>query len=196
MNVFAKRGEYEKAAQARNKIFSLNHIQDVALIKSEDDGKRSGPKESFRIESYDVAHLSGTNNVGVMVVMENGEFKKSDYRKFKIRNSSGNDIGALAEILERRLKHADWPWPNLIVLDGGLAQLNTAKRVYQGSALGIHKGLALVDLIAVTKDEKHQPKVIIGDEIVANKYKKEILQINNEAHRFAIKYHRSKRLII
>jgi len=227
MKALAKVSEYEKAGEIRNKIFALKHILDVALIKEEHDhpvyqnshpslgkeGKGEVPfsppilrrsTESargggiFRIEAYDVAHLFGSNNVGVMVVWEDGELKKSDYRKFKIRNSKGNDIGALQEILERRLKHTEWPGPDLIVVDGGSVQYNLAKKI-------LDQGLTLVQTVAVTKDDKHKPKGIIGlpalreqaaDENIIKKYKKEILLINNEAHRFALAFHRQKRNVI
>jgi excinuclease ABC subunit C len=185
MKAFAKRGEYENAGQTRNKIFSLNHIQDVALLPSLDKEGLREVGESFRIEAYDAAHLSGTNNVGVMVVMERGEYKKSDYRKFKIQNSKGNDTGALAEMLNRRLGHAEWPYPNLVVVDGGLAQLNIARKITRQHRM-------LTPIVAVTKDDHHKSKAIIGDEAIVSKYKSQILQINNEAHRFAVKYHRSK----
>jgi excinuclease ABC subunit C len=128
-----------------------------------------------------------------MVVMENNEFKKSDYRKFIIRNSQGNDIGALQEMLERRLRHTEWPMPDLMVVDGGLAQLNIAN---QSLAFGMSKSLALVSTVAVTKNDRHKPKVIIGDERMIEKYKKQILLINNEVHRFAISFHRQKRSVI
>lgn len=190
MNAFAKRGEYEMAGEVKRRIFALNHIQDVSLIRETSPNPHLGRGEGeVRIEAYDVAHLSGTNNVGVQVVMENGKFKKSDYRKFKIRNSKGNDIGALEEILIRRLRHTEWSYPNLIVVDGGLAHLNTARQIFNGLPLRNR-------IVSVTKDIKHKPKAIIGNKNLISNYIKEILQINNEAHRFAIKYHRSKRLIL
>lgn len=182
-----------------------------SLVKEEWRGlaSRGG---CFRIEAYDLAHLSGTNNVGVMVVMENRsgaswELKKSDYRKFKIRNTKGNDIGALKEILERRFKHKEWPSPDLIVVDGGMGQVNVARNIIElnrprhqnatpsSSDEGVRSKLK-VTIVAVTKDNHHKPKAIIGDENIINKYKKEILLINNEAHRFAITFHRQKRNVI
>jgi excinuclease ABC subunit C len=188
MNVLAKENKFEKANDIKRQIFALEHIQDVALIKS--DGTSYKNEKPFRIEAYDAAHLSGTNNVGVMVVMEDGELKKNDYRKFNIRESKGNDVSALKEILARRLKHTDWPSPDLIVVDGGIAQLNIAKNL-------LYQGLTLVwRVVAVTKDDKHKPKVIIGEESLIKKHKKEILLINNEAHRFAIAFHRQKRNVI
>jgi excinuclease ABC subunit C len=193
MKIFARIGEYERANYIKRQIFALGHIQDVALLKSNDTEFASLKSEdSFRIEAYDAAHLSGTNNVGVMIVMENGEFKKSDYRKFKIQNSKGNDIGALKEIMERRLNHSEWPLPNLIVLDGGIAQLNASKEIINKK----RQGFTLMGLVAVTKDEKHKPKALIGDESIIKKYKKEILLANNEAHRLAVAFHRQRRSAI
>lgn len=184
MKTYAKSREFESAKQVRDTIFSLQHIRDVSLIKEEKDETKTGAS-NFRIEAYDAAHLSGTNNVGVMVVMENGEFKKSDYRKFNIKKSQGSDIDALKEILERRLRHSEWNKADLIVLDGSLAQLNAAKSLIKG-----------ISLVAVTKDERHKAKAIIGEENLVKKYKKEILAINNEAHRFAIAFHRKRRSAI
>jgi excinuclease ABC subunit C len=203
MKAYAKERKFEEAKKTRDTIFALRHIQDVAVIKadqSQSDVNFFGPRISsselrpdtqkstsdrlFRIEAYDAAHLAGSNNVGVMVVMEDGELKKSDYRKFKIQNSKGSDVGALQEMLERRLKHTDWTLPNLIVVDGNLIQLNVAKK------------LMSIPLVAVTKDERHKAKAIIGAENLVKKYKKEILLINNEAHRFAIAFHRKRRSAI
>ncbi len=233
MSSFAKIGQYEQAGEVKKRIFALNHIQDVILIGTDHPVHQNGHpsltkegKGEFRIEAYDTSHLSGTNNVGVMVVMEDGpastrldesakraqggEFKKSDYRKFIIRNTKGDDIGALKEMLERRLKHTEWPMPDLIVLDGGIAQINTVKHILTGKGFGSFnrpchqndtpsssdEGDSLKSstaIVAVTKDSKHQAKAIIGDEEIVSKYKKEILAINNEAHRFAISFHRQKR---
>ncbi len=178
MAVYAKSKKFEKAKEVRDTIFALQHIQDVSVIASEAKQSREA---DFRIEAFDAAHLMGTNNVGVMVVWENGELKKSDYRKFKINDSKGNDAGALKEMLERRLKHVDWPAPDLIVVDGNMIQLNIVKK------------LTNIPVVAVTKDERHKAKALIGDAEAIKNYKKQILLINAEAHRFAIKYHRQLR---
>jgi len=216
MKVLVKKQLFEKANVVKKQIFSLEHIQDVALIKNEHnlpltpslsggENRAEGPLTRglgvLRIEAYDIAHLSGTNNVGVMVVMEDGEFIKSDYRKFIIKNCKGNDIGALQEILERRLKHPEWPKPNLIVVDGGLAHLNIANKVLDKHKGFAFEGEAFVFVGAVTKDDKHKAKAIISSanqncQDIIKKYKKEILSINNEAHRFALAFHRQKRSAI
>ncbi len=140
-----------------------------------------------RIEAYDIAHMGGKNMVGVMTVVENGEPEKSEYKKFKIRTQANtNDTGALAEILERRLAHKEWVYPNLIVVDGGIAQINVARVILSRVALDI-------PVVSVVKDEKHKPKAIMGDEKFSLKYKREILLANSEAHRFAIAYHKKMR---
>ncbi len=195
MHEYAKKQEFEKAAGVRKTIFAVNHIQDVALLKQENrmdasaggEVASNGSLRAFRIEAYDVAHSSGTSVVGVMVAIEDGEPKKSDYRKFKIKLNPGvNDTAALKEILRRRLGHLEWPMPNLIVVDGGQAQLNAAISVLA------ERGLA-IDLVSVVKDERHKPRGIMGDEAISQKYKSQIILANSEAHRFAIAYHRKKR---
>ncbi len=200
----AKAREFEKAGIIKRQIFSLNHINDVALIKEDrmlslDLSARpellrnvgysqiNPQKAIFRIEAYDIAHMSGKNMVGVMTVVENGEVNKSEYKKFKIRTQSdANDTGALKEVLERRLAHHEWQYPRLIVVDGSTAQMNTAKKVLATSGIEI-------PIVGVVKDERHRPKNIIGDKGYAKKYDKEILLANNEAHRFAINYHKNTR---
>ncbi|MEK9185282.1 MAG: GIY-YIG nuclease family protein, partial [Patescibacteria group bacterium] len=181
MAVFAKNREFEKANQIKKKTFTLQHIQDIALLKNP-KFKARNPK--FRVEAYDVSHISGTNVVGVTVVIENGELKKNDYRKFKIKIQKNDDVGALREVLERRLKHHEWPYPDLIVVDGGEAQINVAKAELEKKGLNIR-------VIAVVKNEKHKPQKIIGTYSVDTK--KDILLANSEAHRFAIRYHRHLR---
>jgi excinuclease UvrABC nuclease subunit len=203
MKAYAKSKDFEMAKKTRDTIFALQHIQDVSIIAREENQKSNFSRftlprrrggayatQNFtsdfphRIEAYDAAHLAGSNNVGVMVVMENGELKKSDYRKFKIQNTQGNDLGALKEMLERRLKHTEWPMPDLIVVDGNLNQVNVVKT------------LTKIPVVAVTKDDRHKAKALIGAEELVNKYQKEILRINSEAHRFAIAFHRQRRSAI
>ena len=157
-------------------MFALNHIQDVALIKSDFSGDGNS-HETFRIEAYDVAHISGTNTVGVMVVVENGSPNKAEYRKFKINNSVQNDVAGLAEMLERRLKHSEWQFPNIIVVDGSVAQKNVAEKIIStyGRSPERRKNFgAKIDVVAVTKDERHRPKTIQGREDIIEKYKKDI----------------------
>lgn len=186
MAAHAKNREFEKAAQARKTVFALEHIQDIALIKNYQPQRFSGLK-TFRIESYDVAHMAGKSVVGVMTVVEDGEARRSEYRKFKIRQNPGvNDTAALKEILNRRLNHEEWPLPHIIVVDGGKAQINAAEAVLKERNMEI-------DVVSVVKDERHKPREILGKQSLTTKHESEILIANSESHRFAIAYHRNLR---
>ncbi|MBI3888316.1 GIY-YIG nuclease family protein [Candidatus Nomurabacteria bacterium] len=200
MKDYAKAREFEKAGEIKRQMFALQHINDVALLKQENFSRSSLPRVrggshtdknfpvSFaRIESYDIAHMGGKNMVGVMTVVEDGEVAKNEYKKFKIRTqNNANDTGALTEVLERRLAHTEWQYPNLIVVDGGVAQLHAGMSVLKKLGLKI-------PVVAVLKDEKHKPKDILGASEFTKKYKREILLSNSEAHRFAIAYHKNLR---
>lgn len=187
MKQCAKEQKFEQANQIKRQIFSLQHINDVSLIKNSLEPSIYNLTSNFRIEAYDIAHMSGKNMVGVMTVVEGGEVNKSEYKKFKIRTQSdANDTGALKEVLERRLAHNEWQYPRLIVVDGSTAQMNTAKKVLTSMGLEI-------PIVGVVKDEMHRPKNIIGDRVYTGKYEKEILLANSEAHRFAITYHKKTR---
>jgi len=184
MDMYAKKLLFEKANEIKKKIFALEHIKDVSLIKKEDIEKRVS---DFRIESYDIAHISGTNMVGVMTVIENGESNKQEYRKFIIKGfTSSNDVGALGEVFTRRLAHTEWQFPNLIVVDGALPQKSKLE-----SILNL-KGIQ-IPVVAVVKNEKHKPKGILGLKKFTEKYKSEIILANAEAHRFAVEFHRKRR---
>jgi excinuclease ABC subunit C len=185
MKMYADYQEFEKAEKIKRTIFALNHIQDVALIKEENIEEKTG--KAFRIEAYDVAHISGTNTVGVMTVVENGMVNKAEYRKFKINESVQNDVAGLGEMLRRRLNHEEWKFPDIIVVDGSTAQKNIAEKTLK------QFGVPDIIVVAVTKDERHRPKMITGREDLIHKYESEILLANSEAHRFAIKYHRERR---
>jgi len=192
MKEYTNTQEFEKAAGIRNTIYALNHIQDIALLKRAgiDESAGGGMSKNgdvFRIEAYDVAHISGKNVVGVMVVVEDGEVNKSQYRKFKININPGvNDTAALKEILRRRLGHLEWPMPQVIAVDGAQAQINAATEVLKERGLDI-------PIVSVVKDERHKPRELLGDPAMANQWGKAILLANSEAHRFAITYHRKKR---
>jgi excinuclease ABC subunit C len=185
MHECAKKHEFEMAGEIKNRIFALMHINDIALLKNENIESKIG--DTFRIEAYDIAHMSGKNMVGVMTVVVDGEVDKSEYKKFKIRTQAGsNDVGALKEVLERRLAHTEWPYPSLIVVDGSIAQINIANSILK--KVGVE-----VPVVSVVKDDRHKAKAIMGDEKFALKYKREILLANSEAHRFAIGYHKQMR---
>lgn len=185
MRGYARRQEFEKADATKRKIFALTHIQDIALIRRDmyhyEDSHRA------RIEAYDIAHLGGTDMVGVMTVVEEGNVARNEYRKFKIQSvKSSNDTAALREVLDRRLAHAEWPMPQVIVVDGSTAQKNAAEFVLKKYGITI-------PVVAVVKDEHHRPKRLLGPTILIRQHENSILLANAEAHRFAIAYHRQKR---
>ncbi|MFT7558073.1 MAG: excinuclease ABC subunit C [Planctomycetota bacterium] len=183
MKSVAKKLEFERAGRIKSKIFALQHIQDVSLLTRENIHAGSG----FRIEAYDIAHMGGQNMVGVMVVLDGGVPDKSSYRKFIIRSvDRANDTAALTEVLVRRFRHDDWPAPDLVVVDGGEAQLRVGQEVVR--TMGIE-----VPVVSVVKDERHKPKAIKGRKVLTEKHKDAILLANNESHRFALSFHVQKR---
>lgn len=178
MNEYAKALEFEKAQQVRNTLYALNHIQDVSLIKTDVDVAIDG----FRIEAYDIAHMSGKDTVGVMTVVINGEVQKSQYKKFKLSKDANDDTAGLREILIRRFTHPEWKFPDLVVIDGGVGQINVALEIVKS-----------IPIVSVVKNEAHRPDHFLGDSKFAGLHAKDILLANNEAHRFAIAYHKKVR---
>jgi excinuclease ABC subunit C len=181
MKAYAKNHMFEKAAQVRNTLFALDHIKDISLIQEENIV--SFKDKAFRIEGYDVAHISGTSRVGVMTVIVGKEKEKNEYRKFKLSEGVNDDYGGLRDILLRRFTHKEWTYPDLIVIDGGQAQKEVAEKVLASLSLPI-------PCVSVVKNERHKPKNILGDKVHVDYHKKEILLVNSEAHRFAISYHK------
>lgn len=181
----AKKQNFELAGELKQKVFALEHIQDISLIKR--DLVTSFSEDEFRIEAYDIAHISGSAMVGVMTVVCNSLAQKNDYRKFIIRGfDKANDAGALREVLVRRFSHPEWRFPSAIVVDGNTIQINVAKEVLSTLSLDI-------PIIAVTKDERHRPKAISGQKDLVENHKYAILLANSEAHRYGISFHRARR---
>lgn len=181
MNEEAKQLHFEKAQEIKKTIFALTHIRDSVLIKHTQETMLTSGK-SIRIEGYDVAHISGTNRVGVMVVLENGEPQKAEYRKFKLPERINDDYAALREMLTRRFTHTEWQFPDLIVIDGGPGQMNIAKEVLSDYKLA-------TPLVSVVKNAAHKPDHFLGEHKYVEMYKQEILLTNSESHRFAMSYH-------
>lgn len=184
MKNYIKKEEFEKAGQIRNRLFSLEHINDVNLITDEE--LISFKDKDFRVEGYDVAHISGTYRVGVMSVIEGNEKEIGEYRKFKLTEKINDDYAGLREILRRRLSHTEWRLPDLFVFDGGLGQKQIGEKIL------VEFGV-IIPCVSVVKDDKHKPRDILGDKIYIDNYKKAILLANYEAHRFAISYHKQLR---
>ncbi len=221
MQIAGKKEEFEKAAVLRNKIFALNHIRDVALINREFSEPIQDTRykiQNTRIEAYDISNISGQHAVGSMVVFENGQPNKSQYRKFKIKTVEGsNDVAMMKEVLSRRFNN-DWMMPDLILLDGGLGHLNMAEKLLH-EELGLALDIASVAkgkerknldirtafihntkylLQAYPRDKIHDTSDLVSqdDELkIDNILQDKLLvkSIMDEAHRFAIGYHRKLR---
>jgi excinuclease ABC subunit C len=194
MQEYSKNHEFEKAANIRNKIFALKHIQDIALISKETPLPQSlssrGASEDMerfsRIEAYDISNIFGKYATGSMIVFTNGQVDKSEYRKFKIKTIEGiNDVEMMKEVLRRRLRHKEWPFPDLILIDGGLGQYNGAREVIKEVGVDI-------PVVALAKGPTRKGEKIFSS--IPLKMDVNFLKaIRDEAHRFAIWYHRKLR---
>ena len=150
----------------------------------------------IRIEGYDVSNLQGTLAVGSMAVFEGGLPNKNEYRKFKIKTVKGqNDVASLAEILKRRMKHQEWPLPDLILIDGGKGQLKSAKNIDIPTIALAKIGdkdsamFATSDGKLFTKFSRNYAQLSKLPPNLSNLF----LQIRDEAHRFAIGYNKLRR---
>ena len=143
------------------------------------------------IEAYDISNIQGTEATGSMVTFVNGKPDKNFYRKFRIKTVHGpNDVAMLKEVLSRRLKHAEWPYPDLILIDGGKAQLNAALCALRGGAQRIR-------VVALAKKNNELyieglKKPVLLKEMPQDIFSV-ILQARDEAHRFARAYHHKLR---
>jgi len=193
MKLAAKEERFEEAAIARRQLFALDHVQDVSLIKEDSlwisevhSSRGHRISTGLRIEAYDTAHLAGTNAIGVVVAVVGGVPEKKSYRTFRIRGFKKNDdIASLKEILSRRLGHPEWPFPNVVVVDGGRTQKKAAETVL--TEVGVQ-----IPVVAVVKDERHRPREIIGAR-AAGISEADAVLANSEAHRFSLAKHRQAR---
>lgn len=158
-----------------------------------------GLKDVVRMEAYDISNISGFESVGSMVVYEKGRPKRSDYRKFKIKWVQGpNDYASMEEVLTRRFTHESngefdsfARLPDLILMDGGRGQVNIALKVL--NELGIS-----IPVCGMVKDDHHRTRGLYFDNVeipidTSSEGFRLITRIQDEAHRFAIEYHRSLR---
>jgi len=200
----------------KNAMDMLNQYGDRFLKKAKENQKSLEELQNImgitttlnRIEAFDISNISGVESVGSMVVFEKGESKKSDYRRFKIRTiTTPDDYGSMEEILTRRFSRGleekelmkdnkielkgFSSFPDLIMMDGGKGQVNVALRVLRDLKIDIH-------VCGLVKDDFHKTRGIIynNKEISLKEDSlgfRLIYKIQEEAHRFAISYHRSLR---
>src|SRR3989344_2387707 len=217
MKKLAREKKFEKAMELQGKInklkrvfqnaqlinksraFMIYHKGSATLNVSESLQKLLNlPSIPRRIEAYDIANIQGKHAVGAMVVFENGQSSRNEYRKFRIYGSStsiysGGDTGMLREILARRLDHPEWSYPDLIVVDGGRQQLHVVEAILRTTSYKLR-----IPIIALTKNKRHVgEKIYIAgrkDPIplsdLTTPVKNLLLHMNAEAHRFALSYYR------
>ena len=187
MKLAAKQLEFEKAGQLKRQLFALGHIRDITLISeslSDIEGLGFG-KTKYRIEGYDISNISGTSAVGSMVVFENGKPAKDEYRKFKIQTlHESNDVGMMKEVLRRRFGNP-WTLPDLILVDGGKGQVNVAREVL--SEFGLR-----IPVVGIAKGPKRKKNEFVGA-TPRGIEEKTLIRVRDEAHRFAIAYHKRVR---
>lgn len=217
--VSPKKGEKERLVELAAKNARLVLDQDKEKLKREElrtigamnqVGKWLGLEGVRRIEAYDISNISGFESVGSMVVYEDGKPKRSDYRKFRIQSVQGpNDYASMEEVLTRRFSHgleeeealrkkgvdmrmgSFTRFPDLVMMDGGRGQVNIA--------LGVLEKLKLdIPVCGMVKDDSHRTRGLYfhNVEIPIDKRSEGfrlITRIQDEAHRFAIEYHRSLR---
>ena len=208
-----KKGDKEKMVELAYKNAQMVLNQDTEKIKLEEKRTIGAMKEIEswlhlknlkRVEAYDISNTSGVESVGSMIVFENGKPKKNDYRKFKIRTVKGpNDYESMREVLTRRFNRAlaeidgseesrgFSKLPDIIMMDGGRGQVNIALEVLDSLGLNI-------PVAGMVKDDTHSTRGLYYNnvEIPINKHSegfKLITRVQDEAHRFAITYHRSLR---
>lgn len=181
--VFASRDKFERHKKLTTD--ALKELSDILNVENVN-----------RIEGYDISNISGTNNVASMVVFENGEPAKKEYRKFKIKTVEGaNDFACLQETLKRRLqslkegqKNLDTK-PDLILIDGGLGQLHSVQEIINQFGMSIP-----VVSLAKQDEEIFTTSSSVPIRLERNNYALRLLQrVRDESHRFAVLYHRNLR---
>lgn len=201
MREASSRGDFELAAEARDQLFGLKELKkkivfsDKEFLDISSDQALLGlqkmlglEKPPRRIEGYDISHQSGTNTVGSMVIFINGASARNEYRKFKIRTSKNDDLKSMTEVLTRRLKHKEWEYPDLIVLDGGINQVRAILPIvapYNIPVIGRDK--------SGDHSKSSGVKIIYDGKIMplnpSSHIARLIARIDEESHRFAITYH-------
>lgn len=199
----AEKLQFEEAEIIRDQWKSLKRVIEQAKVLEEEKKNNWQKTEGYlrkflkikkkieRIEAYDVSNIRGKEATGSMIVFLEGKPAKNFYRRFKIKlEDKPNDLAMLKEVLMRRLNHREWPLPQIVLIDGGRGQLKIAEEVFS-------KRKNRIKILALAKKEN---KIFIAEEKKAYFLKdlpREIfnlfLQLRDEAHRFAISYHRKLR---
>ena len=158
---------------------ALKHLQEVSLLMREEN--ISHPVLN-RVEGYDLSHLSGQESYGSMVVFKNGQPAKDDYRLFKLKNTpASDDLRGLCEVLGRRARHLEWGKPDLILIDGGLPQINFVYQFFQAQNID----WPMVGLSKYGHDRLvFSPNTSLIQKKKINEQRELLLAVRDEAHRF------------
>ncbi len=213
MAIYSKDQAFEKAATIRNQLHGLERIfaHSLYITKEHSLENRKAlheleqilhlPHPITRIEGYDISNIQGTDAVGSMVVCTDGAMDKNEYRRFRIKTVTGaNDPAMMQEILLRRFDHPEWPYPEVILVDGGISQLNATlaarKKYLRQTANGadMQNGITAISIISIAKreEELYLPHKIhpIPLKHTSTALLHLLQQIRDESHRFAIGFHR------
>lgn len=209
---YAKVQEYEKAKDTKSQIDNIRYITQERFSSYEflnnpnfvEDVRSDEIKETIsilkdmdikvgkliRIECYDVAHIAGSYTTASMVTFFKGEPDKNYYRHFRVRSQKkSNDVGALKEIISRRVRHfTDWGTPNLIVVDGGKGQVKVFHEQLKGFSVPV-VGLAKRHESVISVKEENDVLHFKEKRLPRGNAKNLFQRLRNEAHRFARRYH-------
>ncbi|MCX6720899.1 MAG: UvrB/UvrC motif-containing protein [Candidatus Staskawiczbacteria bacterium] len=197
MATFSEQNKFEEAGKVRDEIASLQQVMSHSSVitQAKSGGVSDIPPLSGRVECYDVSNIQGKQATGSMIAFTDGKPDKSQYRKFKIKmENTPNDIAMLKEIITRRLNHVKWPYPEVMLIDGGKAQLNAAIEIKN-----YFKNLKIRNLKIISIAKGRQELFIEGckEPIPLKNLPQEtynlIKNLDDEAHRFAITYHKKLR---
>ncbi len=196
MDRASKEQRYEAAKALRDELFALTHIRDTAFM-TDDVTEFMATTLPNRLEAYDISNSGDRLGVGSMVVLERGRANPTEYRHFKVKSvESQSDVAMLREVLTRRFAHIDWPLPDFVLVDGGAQQLAVLERVLRAQRLaipaaGVVKGptrklarLVLSDTARTWMNER---------QLTTHLFEPVVRLARDEAHRFAIGYHRKLR---
>lgn len=212
MKIYSKQELYEEAAKVKKQIEKLEYLRmtyhtppeflqqptlvdDLTLGRLKDLAQVLGlPKIPKRIECYDISNTQGNLATGSMVVATNGIPDKKEYRRFRIKfTNQPNDYEMIREVIARRFKN-DWPMPDLVIIDGGRGQLNAALSIISKYRVNTH-----VASLAKRFEEIYTQDKVLPISLPKESPARQLAQsIRDEAHRFAITYHRllrSKKLL-
>ena len=184
MKAAARLLNFEKAEKIRRTLFALEHVNDTSVITREE--VQRDRERSIRVEGYDISNTMGKQSVGSMVVFVNGEPDKSQYRKFKIKTVSGpDDYASLVEVISRRILHPEWPLPSVFLIDGGAGQVHAVRTVLREAGIA-------TPVVGIAKGSERKRNDFIGaiPHVVSPET---LIKVRDEAHRFAIRFHRNLR---